>query len=174
MLVANMRTGTRVAKRSFHRLVVGHFPPEFRQVKINGLQYRRDLEVACESRHGEVSIMASHRIDSAVAHEMCGGIMRWLLCHKLDGMTVQDIIAVASAIPKSKDSRNRAVESLQLEQNSRDTIAALYSYDLLGSDSEASQGPHGANGEKHADSSDAKGIDNPAEQAGAIAADAGA
>lgn len=110
-----LRNGTRMS-----RLTLGELPRELTRVKVEGRQYRRDLEHACFERHGEISIVHAHKIDAAVAHQTHAAICRWLFNHRLELMSVTDIVKCSANMANAREARNRAINELDLEMGEQD------------------------------------------------------
>ena len=108
-----------------HRLVIGELPKPMLRVKRAARSYRRDLESACQDRHGEISVVHAHIIDAAVGNETHAAICRWLLNQKLNDMTPADIITCSRNIAQAKATRNRAVFELDLDTGRDDPWATL-------------------------------------------------
>ena len=108
-----------------HRLIIGELPKPMLRVKRAARSYRRDLEGACQDRHGEISIVHAHIIDAAVGNETHAAICRWLLNQKLNDMTPTDIITCSRNIAQAKETRNRAVRELDLGTGGEDPWATL-------------------------------------------------
>ena len=96
------------------RLVVGELPKELLSVRREGRTYRRKLETAVLEAKGDINILDAHLIDTASAATIAGGICRWVLRHKLDGMKGSDLLACSREIIKAKQARDAAVKALDL------------------------------------------------------------
>lgn len=114
--------------RASYRLILGELPRPLERVKRNARRYRRDLEAAVDERHGEISVLHAHSIDSAVAAETHCQVCRWLLNQRLDKMSVSDIVTCSREIMRAKETRDRAVRQLGLDAaTGQSAIDALYS-----------------------------------------------
>ena len=114
--------GTRIDRR---RLVVGEMPRKLLAAKRRACAYRRQLESEVEELR-DITLLDAHAIDSASAATLHGAICQWLLRNKFGDMRVSDILACSAAIVKAKLDRDKAVQSLGLDEYP-DMIDALYS-----------------------------------------------
>jgi hypothetical protein len=97
------------------RLNLGELPTPMRRQTASARAYRRELEQFVVTAKGQVDLESAHWIDEACCAEIHSSICRWLLRERLDVMTVQDIITCSREILRSKATRNRAVERLELD-----------------------------------------------------------
>jgi len=102
------------------RFVIGELPKPMRRVTRYVREYRRHIEAATTEVHGTITDVHSHAIDEAVTCEQTIGVSRWLLRHKLDSMSVGDVLACMREIRQAKAQRNKAVVTLQLDTTADD------------------------------------------------------
>ena len=114
------KNGTRMT-----RLILGELPPSMSRVTRYCRKYRRALEQATEAAHGDVTVAMAHLIDAACTHEQHAQVCRWLLRDRIDKMAAADILECSKQITAAKDSRNRAVKALNLDQHDKNVFDAL-------------------------------------------------
>lgn len=107
-------------------LVVGDLHPRWRALQREALAYRRALEDATVERHGEVSVVHAHAVDTAAAATLHAAVCRWLLRKQLDKMSTQDILNCSREVLKAKETRDRAVKNLNLDRDTTNVLDALY------------------------------------------------
>jgi hypothetical protein len=111
--------------RELARLNLGDLPTKWRRVKTYARQYRRDLEDAVMSRHGEVSVADAHLIHAAASWAAHAGICRWLLCNRSDTMTTMDITKCSAEIAMASERRNKLVKQLGIDPPAGSTMMAM-------------------------------------------------
>jgi hypothetical protein len=107
-----LKSGAKVSKR---RLVVGDLPPQLISVRREARAYRRDLEGCVLAAKGEISLTDAHLIDTAAAATVQAGIIRWLMKHRMETMTVADIRGCSQDQVRAKERRDAAVRALGLD-----------------------------------------------------------
>lgn len=121
---SSMREAARQLARP---LSIGEMPKPLARVTRDVRKYRRYLEDCVTREHGKIDDEQHHLIDEACACEVHAAVCRWLMRTKLDTMSHADILACSREIPRTKRDRNRAIERLKLNSDSRSIIDALYS-----------------------------------------------
>jgi hypothetical protein len=105
--------------QGLRRLTLGELPTTMRRQTQQARKYRRGLEELVVTKHGDISPTHAHLIDEASAAEVHACVCRWLLRTRLKDMSVSDVARCSAEILKAKTARNRAVERLQLDAESK-------------------------------------------------------
>jgi len=101
---------------TIRRLTLGNMPTKMRRQTDAARAYRRGLEQAVLDAKGEISVTDCHLIDAAAGAELHQAVCRWILREKLEKMSVADITKCSAEIMKSRETRNRAVKQLGLDE----------------------------------------------------------
>lgn len=143
---------TNGSRMSVYRLISGELPKPMRRIRTAARKYKRDLEDAVIAKHGTVSLTDAHTLDAACGYETLGGICRWLLCHRMDQMSVSDIILAAKNIANAKESRNRCLKQLRVDDDA-DLLRAdvVYTAAALPADTSDDQDDDDASGDAECD-----------------------
>ena len=111
---------------SRHHLTLGNMPKKLRKVQGHASALRRELEAAVVAVHGEITLLAAARIQTAVRLETtCQLARRWLM-EALSDLSEGERLAYLREIGRASIERDRVLQRLGLDANETTTLEALY------------------------------------------------
>lgn len=105
----------------------GKLPDHAKYVENRRNRMRRGLEASVKAIHGAISTMQECHINTALKWEVYGALCQLELRTHGDTLSVEKRLDISERIAKASANRDRALEKLGLDRDSKETlIAGLY------------------------------------------------